>query len=99
MDIGTLRSNINNEKYNSLGDALNDLQLIWTNCKTYNMEGSEIWKLANQLEKLTSKLIDKNFRSVTKEKESNINNKKTNKKDDDSHKNKDDEKTEGVKGV
>ena len=97
MDLGTLKSNIQNEKYNSLGDALNDLQLIWTNCKTYNMEGSEIWKLANQLEKISSKLVEKNFRNITKE--SGNNNKKTNKKDDDSHKNKDDEKTEVVKGV
>jgi hypothetical protein len=29
-----------NDRYSSAQEALNDIQLIWDNCKTYNQEGS-----------------------------------------------------------
>lgn len=67
MDLGSLKKNLKNNKYNNVGEALDDLQLIWANCKTYNMEGSEIWKLAQNLEKFTCKLIEKNFKLSIKE--------------------------------
>lgn len=62
MDLGTLKTNLKNDKYSTIDECLDDLKLIWTNCKTYNMEGSEIWKLANQLEKNSVKLIEKHFK-------------------------------------
>lgn len=69
MDLGTLKSNLKSGKFSSIGEFLDDLQLIWTNCKTYNMEGSEIWKLAQTLEKLSKKLIEKNYKSIISKKE------------------------------
>ncbi len=69
MDLGTLKKNLKDNKYNTVDEALADLQLIWTNCKTYNMEGSEIWKLAHQLEKTSQRLVEKAFKQG-KEKES-----------------------------
>ena len=62
MDLGTVKSNLKSDKYTSVNDCLSDIQLIWSNCKTYNMQGSEIWKLAVQLEKLTAKLVEKNIK-------------------------------------
>ena len=40
MDISTIKKNLKNIKYNTLQEVLNDIQLIWDNCKLYNMEGS-----------------------------------------------------------
>ena len=40
MDLGTVKKNLKNNKYKTVEEALNDIQLIWGNCKTYNAEGS-----------------------------------------------------------
>lgn len=37
--------------------------MIWDNCKTYNMAGSEIYKLAEYMEKLSKRTIQR-FRSA-----------------------------------
>jgi len=34
------KKNIKNNKYSCLQEVFNDIQLIWDNCKLYNMEGS-----------------------------------------------------------
>ena len=70
MDLGTLKANLKNEQYSTVDECLEDLKLIWTNCKTYNVEGSEIWKLAHQLEKVSIKNVEKTFK-VGKEMKTN----------------------------
>ena len=40
MDLGTVKKNLKNNKYTYLNEVFDDLQLIWNNCKTYNMKGS-----------------------------------------------------------
>lgn len=67
MDLGTLKENLKNGKYLTIGDCLDDLQLIWSNCKLYNVQGSEIWKLANILEKNSNKFIEKTFKLTGKD--------------------------------
>ena len=67
MDLSTLKKKLISHNYSTIGDAIDDLQLIWNNCKTYNVQGSDIWKLANTLEKVSYKLIEKNFKLNTKE--------------------------------
>lgn len=42
MDLGTLRKNIESNKYSSLSEAVRDMKLIWDNCKLYNGAGSEV---------------------------------------------------------
>ena len=42
MDLGTVKKYIKANKYKYLEEILNDLQLIWDNCKLYNTEGSVI---------------------------------------------------------
>jgi hypothetical protein len=42
MDLGTVKNKLNNNQYPFFQDALNDIQLIWDNCKLFNQEGSVI---------------------------------------------------------
>ena len=36
MDLGTVKKNLSASKYTSVKKALDDIQLIWDNCKLYN---------------------------------------------------------------
>ena len=36
MDLGTAGEKLRLEKYRYVEEALDDIQLIWDNCKTYN---------------------------------------------------------------
>jgi len=51
MDLGTVKRNINGRKYKSIPDASDDIRLVWTNCMTYNQDGSDFYLLAKNLSK------------------------------------------------
>ena len=59
MDFNTLRDNLLQGKFSTYEEFLADLQLIWDNCKLYNMMGSEIYKLAERMEKTTRRELQK----------------------------------------
>ena len=40
MDLGTVNSKLNDGQYLYVEDMIDDIQLIWDNCKTYNLAGS-----------------------------------------------------------
>jgi len=40
MDLGTVLKNLDDGQYLKVTNALDDIQLIWDNCKKYNQEGS-----------------------------------------------------------
>jgi hypothetical protein len=61
MDLGTVKKNLRNNKYKLLEECLNEMQLIWDNCKKYNSEGSWIYDLALKLENVMIKYILKYF--------------------------------------
>lgn len=42
MDLGTVKANLEQGKYESVDDAAADIRLIWTNCMLYNSSGSEV---------------------------------------------------------
>lgn len=64
MDFATIKTAlVKGGKYATFDDVLADVQLIWDNCKTYNMAGSEIYKLAEYMEKLSKRTIQK-FRNA-----------------------------------
>jgi hypothetical protein len=63
MDLGTVGKKLRNNKYTLIQEVLDDIQQIWTNCKIYNSEGSEFHRMADLLEKLTKKLIDKHLKN------------------------------------
>jgi hypothetical protein len=37
MDLGTVQEKLSGGEYRFVEEALDDLQLIWDNCKTYNL--------------------------------------------------------------
>ena len=43
MDLGTVERRLKNEKYKFVEEFLDDVQLIWDNCKLYNLAGSVIF--------------------------------------------------------
>jgi len=51
MDLGTVKRNINSRKYKSIPEAAEDIRLVWTNCMTYNQDGSDFFLLAKSLSK------------------------------------------------
>lgn len=64
MDLGTVKSKLKNSQYVMVQEAIDDIFQIWTNCKIYNMEGSDIYKMAETLEKHSRKLIEKHYKIV-----------------------------------
>ena len=46
-------------KYKKYEDFFKDLLLIWDNCKQYNIQGSDIYKQAEYMEKVSKKQIAK----------------------------------------
>lgn len=51
MDLGQIKSRLEKDEYNTLHDAAEDVRLVWQNCKQYNADGSDFYKLAESLSK------------------------------------------------
>ena len=64
MDLGTCKENLLNRKYKIFQELMDDLNLIWENCRTYNLPKSDIVKCANNCDKKMRLLIDKKFKNV-----------------------------------
>ncbi|KAL4471793.1 hypothetical protein ABPG72_008811 [Tetrahymena utriculariae] len=50
MDLNSVRRNLNKNSYEFLEEILDDIQLVWNNCKLYNEQGSWIYLTAVKLE-------------------------------------------------
>ena len=57
MDMSTVRKNLDKGRYKYFEELFADILLIWNNCKTYNVSGSEIYKFAETMERRSKKLI------------------------------------------
>lgn len=57
IDLSTIRKNLKNNNYHTLRSLMDDIDLIWRNCKQYNVEGSEIYKQADRMEKTVKRII------------------------------------------
>ena len=64
MDLRTLIYDLDNGKYQTVEQVLDDIQLIWDNCKLYNDKNTRIHKAALKLEKLTEKLVFEQFGEI-----------------------------------
>ena len=64
MDISTCRKNLSKQRYGSYKEFFADIQLIWDNCKQYNVQGSDIYELAIEMEKHAKKLVAKTRRQL-----------------------------------
>lgn len=51
MDLGTIRDRLKKGQYKTLFQVGEDVRLVWTNCMTYNADGSDFYKLADMLHK------------------------------------------------
>lgn len=51
MDLGTVKAKIKKKEYPSLYGCSDDVRLVWSNCMTYNADGSDFFKLAEGLKK------------------------------------------------
>lgn len=74
MDINSIKRKFKTLKYSSVKEVIDDINLIWSNCMKYNMEGSEIYKMAFYMEKLSNKLIEKIFKTTCYQKQYNKSN-------------------------
>jgi hypothetical protein len=45
MDLGTILHKLNEEHYENIEEFLDDFELIWDNCKSYNIKGTVIIEL------------------------------------------------------
>ena len=59
MDLQTCRKHLSKGKYKRYEDFFKDLLLIWDNCKQYNIQGSDIYKQAEYMERVSKKQIGK----------------------------------------
>lgn len=62
MDLGTVKSRLRKSKYAFASDCADDVRQIWTNCMTYNDDGSDFYRLAHsysrRFEERYQKLVD-----------------------------------------
>jgi len=61
MDFKTIQARIQNGDYGSALDFAKDVRLVWQNCKTYNQDESEYYKLAAKF----SKLFEQRFAKIS----------------------------------
>ena len=47
MDLGTCKNKLLNGEYKIFQEFIDDVNLIWENCRNYNLQGSQIVKKAN----------------------------------------------------
>lgn len=57
MDISSCRRKLAKNRYSTYGALFTDIQLIWDNCKSYNIPGSDIHSLAVDMEKSAKKIV------------------------------------------
>merc|ERR1719187_2629 len=59
MDLGTIKSKLNNIQYSCNQEVLEDIRLVFLNCYSYNQEDTEEYQCAIRLEKLFEKEVKK----------------------------------------
>ena len=61
MDLSTIEKKLMNKEYSLVQDIINDIKLIWYNCRIYNVEASDIHKHSIELEQLSDKELEKYY--------------------------------------
>ena len=64
MDLGTVKKKLSGGKYSLVEETIDDILMVWQNCKTYNAEGSWIYNLADKLERYTKKIFKNQFANI-----------------------------------
>ena len=58
MDLGTVKRKLNDGKYRSSNDWVNDIMKIWSNAEKFNQQGNPINEIAKRLRKKTRKKLE-----------------------------------------
>ncbi len=61
-DLGSIKIKLENDEYETVQEFLNDIQLVWDNCHTYNPPMNHVTKLAKFCEKKFKKEFQKTFK-------------------------------------
>jgi bromodomain adjacent to zinc finger domain protein 1A len=57
MDLASIKNNINHFKYTDYTSILDDIRLIFSNCREYNEPSSEIYKAGQRLNNFFEKQV------------------------------------------
>lgn len=60
MDLGTIKRRLERGQYATTHQVAEDIRLVWTNCMSYNADGSDFWLLA----KSYSRRFEDRYRKV-----------------------------------
>jgi hypothetical protein len=63
MDLGTIQRKLDRSQYLTAAQCAADVRLVWSNCMTYNAEGSDFWLLA----KMLSRRFEDRYRKIKKD--------------------------------
>ncbi len=63
MDLGTIKKKLKKGRYIDAFSVANDIRLVWTNCMTYNDDGSDFYRLAQSY----SKRFEERFQKLVEE--------------------------------
>lgn len=66
MDLRTIRENVKQNAYPSFDAFYSELRLVWQNCKAYNIAESEIYRMAEDLERTAKKMYKRMAQSGKK---------------------------------
>jgi hypothetical protein len=59
MDLQTVKQKLASNAYESVDACFADVQLIWDNCKLYNMAGSDIYRICERMERAARRELNK----------------------------------------
>lgn len=57
MDLATVQDKLKSKQYETVQALYADLALIWNNCKDYNLEGSDIYGDAEDLQNFVDSIF------------------------------------------
>jgi Bromodomain len=49
MDLGTITTRLKHDHYANPLEVLEDVRLVWRNCRTFNEPGSDVYKACDEL--------------------------------------------------
>jgi hypothetical protein len=65
MDLGTVKRKLDRGVYTTAFAVAQDIRLVWSNCMSYNAEGSDFWLLA----KAFSRRFEDRYRKIVRDRE------------------------------
>lgn len=58
MDFGTIKSKLKEQRYNNISEFMEDVELVFYNCKLYNGENTSVGQMGKQVHDEYRRLIE-----------------------------------------